>query len=512
MKLLDALLRPSRREVTRYSPPFWMEPLVQGLTPAMPGYTTTYGVDKAEPIGDSFTDYVCGGLQGNGVIWAVERVRVSLFSEARFQFQRFFKGRPADLFGDQSLSLLEQPWAGGTTGDLLARMILDADMAGNFFAVELDGEVVRLRPDWVEIIMTERYDTDGMQVGWKRLAYLYYQDGKRESRPAVFLPDEVVHFAPVPDPLATWRGMSWLTPVVREVMADTQATRHKLKFFENAATPNLAVSLPKELEPDQFNEFVELMDANHKGAEQAYKTLYTGGGADVTVIGSDMRQLDFKTTQGAGESRIASAAGIHPTIAGLSEGLQGSSLNAGNFGAARRLVADGTMRPLWRNAAGCLELLAPPPTGARLWYDDRDVAFLREDAKDAAEITEIQARTIANLVKEGFTADSAKAAVLSQNMDQLTHTGLVSIQLQPPGGPQDIPTQEKTARAVGELLQKLYLGVGKVITADEARSLLNKAGAGLGAAPELTAPPPPPAPIAPPTDKPALPAANGSGG
>lgn len=514
MKLLDALLKPAPRQIARYTPPGWMDPYLQGA-PVLPGYTTSYGVDKAEPIGDSFTDYVAGGLQGNGVVWAVERVRVALFSEARFQFQRFFKGRPADLFGDQSLTLLESPWDGGTTGDLLARMILDVDMAGNFFGVELDGEVVRLRPDWVEIVMAERYDTEGMQVGWKRLAYLYYEGGQQGQKPAVFLPDEVVHFAPLPDPLANWRGMSWLTPVVREVMADGQATKHKLKFFENAATPNLAVSLPKEIEPDQFNEFVELMDAKHKGSEQAYKTLYTGAGADVTVIGADMRQLDFKVTQGAGESRIASAAGVHPTIAGLSEGLQGSSLNAGNFAAARRLVADGTMRPLWRNAAGCLETLAPPPAGARLWYDDRDVSFLREDAHDAAEITEIQARTVANLVKEGFTADSAKAAVLGQNVDLLAHTGMVSIQLQPPGGPQDIPTQEKTARAVGELLQKLYLGVGVVITPDEARSLLNKAGAGLGAAPELTNPPPPPppaAPIAPPTDKPALPAANGSGG
>ena len=37
------------------------------------------------------------------------------------------------------------------------------------------------------------------------------------------------------------------------------------------------------------------------------------------------------------------------------------------------------------------------------------------------------------LVKEGFTADSAKAAVLGQNMSLLQHSGLISVQLQPPG-------------------------------------------------------------------------------
>jgi hypothetical protein len=375
---------------------------------------------------------VTGGFQGNGVVWAIERVRVSLFSEARFQFQQIRKGRPGDLFGTQDLSILERPWEGGTTGDLLTRMILDADFAGAFFGVELEGEVVRLRPDWVEIVLTERWDSEGTQVGWKRLGYLYYEGGKNGQVPAVFLPHEVVHFAPMPDPLATWRGMSWLTPVVREVMADGMATKHKLKFFENAATPNLAVSLPAEIAPEKFEAFVEKMDREHKGADQAYRTLYTGGGADVTVIGADMRQLDFKVTQGAGESRIASAGGIHPTIAGLSEGLQGSSLNAGNFGAARRLVADGTMRPLWRNAAGSLEVLVPPPGGGRLWYDDRDIAFLREDAADQASITKENMLTIESGVRGGFKPESVVAAVMAGDLGLMEHTGLFSVQLQPP--------------------------------------------------------------------------------
>lgn len=431
MKFLDALVKPPARQVQRYRPAPWM------FDPESAPVQLMYGVDRAEAIADSFYGYISGGLCGNSVVFAIERFRVSVFSEARIQFQQFNKGRPGNLWGKSGfgLELLETPWVGGTTGDLLARMILDADFAGNFFAVELDGEVVRLRPDWVELILTERYNLDGMQVGWRRLGYLYYEGGKQGQRPAVFLPDEVVHFAPMPDPLATWRGMSWLTPVVREIQADTMATRHKLKFFENAATPNLAVSLPKEIEADEFKAFVDVMDAKHGGVENAYKTLYTGGGADVTVVGADMRQLDFKTTQGAGESRIAAAGGVHPAIVPLSEGLQGSSLNAGNFGAARRSVADGTLRPLWRNAAGSLAVLVPAPSGSRLWYDDRDVAFLREDAKDAAEIAQIEAASIGGLRRDGFTATSAVAAVLARNMDLLEpEPGWVSVQLQP-GGP-----------------------------------------------------------------------------
>jgi phage portal protein BeeE len=292
---------------------------------------------------------------------------------------------------------------------------------------------VRLRPDWVEVVLTERYDSDGKQVGWKRLGYLYYEGGKSGADPAVFLPEEIVHFTAMPDPLATWRGMSWLTPIVREIMADTQATKHKLKFFENGATPNLVVRLPAELSSENFLKFKEKLDANHGGAENAYKTMYVGGGADVTVVGADMRQLDFKVTQGAGESRLASAGGVHPAIAGLSEGLQGSSLNSGNFSAARRLVADATMRPLWRNAAGSLEVLVPPPSQSRLWVDTRDIAFLREDRDQVANIQQTQAQTIRTLVDAGYKPESVILAVTNEDWSLLEHSGLFSVQLQPAG-------------------------------------------------------------------------------
>ena len=63
----------------------------------------------------------------------------------------------------------------------------------------------------------------------------------------------------------------------------------------------------------------------HEGLWNAYKTLYLGGGADAKIIGSNMQQLDFKTVQGHGETRIAAAAGVPPIIVGLSEGLEAAT-------------------------------------------------------------------------------------------------------------------------------------------------------------------------------------------
>jgi phage portal protein BeeE len=372
----------------------------------------------------------------NPVIWSCMTARQLVFSAVRFQWQRLHNGRPSEMFGSADLQLLDEPWTGGTTQDLLNRLIQDADLAGNAYWTVADGELVRLRPDWVQIVLESRMLRGG-QLGWRRLGYLYTEHGPASGAdPVPLLVDEVAHFAPVPDPLATYRGMSWLTPVIRETANDNLMATHKRRFFENAATPNLVVRLDRSVTPEAFEKFRARMDASHRGVENAYKTLYLGGGADVTVAGKDLQQIDFSRVQGAGETRIAAAAGVPPIIVGLSEGLQAATYS--NYGQARRRFADGTIHPLWQNAAGSFSPLVRPPTGGsagvRLWYDARDVPFLREDRKDAAEIQGLQSRTIRALVDAGYTPESVQRAVVAEDWGLLVHTGLYSVQLQKPGG------------------------------------------------------------------------------
>lgn len=401
-----------------------------------------------EDIGNNFEGYIYDAYASNGVVFACMLARQMLFSEARFAWQPRRNGRPGPLFSNAELGVLERPWPNGTTGELLARMIQDADLAGNFFATTADDNgkygkaatgpgrrIVRMRPDWVTIVLGSKsgnlYDLDT-----KPIAYRYSppsSDG-HTSDPVLLLPGEVVHFSPLPDPAARFRGMSWLTPVLREIMADKAASRHKLKFFEQGATISTIVSLDKDVTPGAFEEFVSKMRAQTEGVDMAYKTLYLGGGADVTLNGANMQQMDFKSTQGAGETRIAAAAGMHPVIVGLSEGLQGSSLNAGNFDAAIRLTADKTLRPLWRTAAASLEtLLIRPGDDASLWYDDRDIAFLRDDSTDVASIQANQATTARQLTDAGFEPSSVVEFLETGDLRILKHSGLYSVQLQAPG-------------------------------------------------------------------------------
>ncbi len=397
--------------------------------------------ENYEHVEEDFEGYVQQCFKGDGVVYACMVARMRLFSQARFQWQKMRGGRPGDLFGTKELSLFEKPWTGAGTITLLNRAIQQADLAGNHYVVRetkprgvtATSRLRVLRPNWVDIILTAP-PSEAVQsdiAGW------VYKPGGTEDRAKwkfyVAGDERFAHWAPTPDPEAQYRGMSWLTPVIREIMADKAATKHKGKFYDNAATPSFTVSFKETVSADQFKQFIAAMRETHQGVDNAYKPLYIGGGADVKPLMYDMRQLDFKVTQGAGETRIAAAARVHPVIVGLSEGMQGSSLNAGNFKAAKDAWGDGEMRPLWASLCEAYSGLVRVPEDARLLYDDRDISFLRDDIEQKAKVLAQEADIIQGLVMQGFTWESARDAV-SEGGDWrlLKHTGLFSVQLQPP--------------------------------------------------------------------------------
>jgi phage portal protein BeeE len=437
MRLLDRL-RGNRTEERNDPLSFdqWMAMFSFLGTNYTVGLNTTLGGNE-ERIAPTYSGWITGALQGDAVVFACCAVRLRVFTEARFAFQRMRQGRPGDLWTDASLALLEHPWPGGTTGDLLGKALLSADFGGNAFIARVAPDRLQvLRPDWVTIVseVVDEKDTNGWDLGAEVIGYIYHPGGRASGRePVALLPNRVAHFAPMPDPLAPWRGMSWLAPVIREVQGDLAATTHKLKFFEGGATPNLLVKADPQLNPDNFKAWVKLFKEMHpEGLQGAYQRIFLGGGADASVIGANLRQVDFKQTQGAGETRIAAAAGVPPVLVGLSEGLQAATYS--NYGQARRAFADEWARPTWRNFAGSLQTIITTPSDSRLWYDDRDVPFLQEDQKDEAEILSVRASTVKSLVDAGFESTSVVAAVDANDLSLLKHTGLFSVQLQPPGG------------------------------------------------------------------------------
>lgn len=426
-----------------------------GLT--YPLIQTTMGNVKEERIVGS----TIAAHHGNTAVFALTLARMQAFSQVKFQWTRFSGGEPGDLFGTEELSVLEHPWPGGRTSSLLMRMELDNSIAGNSYIVRPRRDrLARLRPDLVTIILGSKLDPD-YPMDAEDVEVAGYAYWPRSGEAKFFLPEQVAHYASQPDPNFQFLGMSWLTPTIREVQADSLAVEHKARFFQNAATPNLAIKFDPSVNIDMVRKFKALMEEEHKGAFNAYKTLYMGGGADPVTIGKDFQQLDFAATQGKGESRLASAAGVPPSWVGFSEGLQGSALNAGNFNSARRRFSDGTMHHLWMCSAAALENIIQPPPGSsvQLWFDTRGAPFMREDAQDIAGIQAQQATTIVNLVREGFTPESVIKAVTNNDFTVLKHSGLMSVQLQAPGT-QQTPTTPVTVNGSNGSNGKAALGAG----------------------------------------------------
>lgn len=399
---------------------------------------TLTGGDTEEPD-TRFTSIVQAAYRDSGIVFACILARAMLFSEARFQWQRIEKGRPGPLFGTPELETLERPWPNGTTGEMLWRAEQDVSLAGNAYLRKARGRLWRLRPDWVTIVLGSRMDVDdpALAIDAEVIGYIWKPTGQTSGGVTLF-PEEVAHWSPIPDPLATYRGMSWITPIMREVSADRLAVIHKAKFFEKGATPNLVVMPDATVGYDEFKQFREDFSDQHEGAWNAYKTLFLGGGSKVESVGLSMKDMDYKMVQGAGETRIAAAAGVPPIIAGFSEGLEAATYS--NYGQARRKFGDHFARPQWRSfTAAVAHLVDQPkvfdPTATiRLWYDDRDIPFLREDMRDEAEIKGRDAATVRTLIEAGFDPDAAVAFTQTGNLSSLNgeHSGLTSVQLTPP--------------------------------------------------------------------------------
>jgi hypothetical protein len=161
--------------------------------------------------------------------------------------------------------------------------------------------------------------------------------------------------------------------------------------------------------------------------------LYLTAGADATIIGNNFQEMDFRSITAAGETRIAMLSRVPATILQISEGLQGSSLNAGNFTASRRTFADTWVYQTLADISASLAPLFKAAPDAELWFDSQDIPLLREDGKDQAEIDAVKANAIRTLVDGGFDPETAVATIAPEWLETLDHTGNVSVQLQPPG-------------------------------------------------------------------------------
>jgi len=425
VRLLDRLIH-------RYGDTFW-----EGQASGAAVITSTYGSPDRESVLPQLSLAAISAFSSSAVAFPAILTRIMLFSEARFQFQSVSDKK---LFGDQRLRILEAPWPDGHSGELLARMELDASVAGNAYIWDAGDQLVRWRPDWVTIVSEL---VDGPRGPYRKKVAFHFEPPKQAipsyGPPQTVPAEEVAHWAPIPDPQAEFRGMSWLTPVLREAQADTSMTLYKDRYLANAATPNLLIKYAQKLQPGTVDAIRERMSARYGGVSNAFKTLVLDQGADLTVIGNSLSQMNFDTVQSAGTERILAASMVPPVLIGL-EPLRGAGRG---YEESVVKLANLWARPQWRSACGALQKLIPgmPDQGVRLWVDTSDIAALQDTETNQAQVSLVRAQALLVLRQAGYTQDSAVAFVRSGDPGQLEADPAAAAPALPGGGTQHMLPQ-----------------------------------------------------------------------
>ena len=375
----------------------------EGMASGASVLTSTYGGPDREAVLPQWAAWAQQANASSAVVFAALYVRMNLFSEATLQLQA---KDDKHLWGrDTVLSKVEEPWPRATTRDLLARMEQDASIVGNAFIWDAPGEgrLVRLRPDWTTIV-TELVQVPG--GGQYRDVVGYYVEppksvldqGKGQFYPAA----EVCHWAPLADTQADFKGMSWLTPAYRDVQGDDGMTQYKIKYLDNAATPNILIKYQQKLSPGTVDALRERMAARYGGAQNAFKTVILDQGADLTVVGSSLSQMDFANVMQAGTERILADSMVPAVLVGL-EPLRGAGRG---YQESLRKFIDFWARPQWRSVCGALSQIVDVPPGNRLWFDTGDIAALQDGEMERGQTALVKSQALLALRQAGYSRES----------------------------------------------------------------------------------------------------------
>jgi hypothetical protein len=394
VRLLDRLIRRAG---------YW-----EGMASGAAVLTTSYASPDSEPVMPQLAAFAQQANGSSAIVFAAILVRMALFSEARPCYQA---KDDKHLFGNTSLAKLEEPFGPDTTfGDLAARAQQDVSLAGNSFTWDAPGEdrLVRLRPDWTTIL-SELVQVPGGGTYRKKIGY-WWEPPKSvlDQGEGQFYPDaEVVHWAPVPDPAADFRGMSWLTPAMRDIQGDDGMSQYKIKYLQNSASPNLLIKYAQKLQPGTVDSVRERMHARYGGVDNAFRTLVLDQGADVSVIGNSLQQMDFSGVSAVGTERILADAGVPGVLVGL-EPLRGAGRG---FQESMQKFANMWARPEWRSFFGAFSKIMDVPAGNRLWFDTGDIAALQDGELEKSQAALVRGQAVLAHIQSGATLESATKAV-----------------------------------------------------------------------------------------------------
>lgn len=353
--------------------------------------------------------------------------------------------------------LFRKPSASGTRYDWLHRCMTSLALRGNAY-----GLIVATGPDgWPSQIEWLHPDDVSIEDNFARVPVWFYKgrrldDGQMFHIPAYTLPGQILGLSPI----------AYFASTTETGLLAQQFGRD---WFANGSTPSAVL----EAEGQVTRETATILKARFKEAAEGRDVVALGLGMKYRPISVPAEESQFLETIKASANQIAAIYGVPPEKVG---GETGGSLTYNTVEQNSIDLLQWTLRPWLARLESAFSLLRPETQEVRLNAD----AMIRTDLKSRYE-----AHGMA--LDQGWKNRDEVRAIedLSPLPDGLGRTYLpmssaMSVSLDP---------EQANARNIVEMIQKVGSGVGVMLTPDEARDILNQAGAKLAG--HYTPPPAP---------------------
>ena len=244
------------------------------------------------------------------------------------------------------------------------------------------------------------------------------------------------------------------------------------RFFGSGSLATGILSTEQKLTPEQADNLQKRWKSKRSGLSKAHEIIVLDSGANFQQLTIPPEDAQFLQTRSFQVSEIARIFGVPPHM--LMDTEKSTSWGTGIESQAIGFVTY-TLRPWLTRVEQRVSRLLPTGVYAKFGVE----GLLRADSAARSEfytkmwnLGAFSTNDIREL-EDRSPVDGGDIRYRPLNMGLL---GAVDGS----GGAESV-SPEQQARLVAELIQKIYLGVGTVLTADEARTIANQAGAGLTA-------------------------------
>lgn len=210
----------------------------------------------------------------------------------------------------------------------------------------------------------------------------------------VFGLDEVIHLKDF-NPYNEIRGLPPIQPARLHIEIDYNATLYNKKFFENDATPGLALSTDKTLREEIIDRIRRKWEARHRGVGKAFRVAILEAGLKPVQLSPTHKDMDFVEQRRFAREEVLGIWRVPKALFNITE-----DLNYATFMGQMRIFWIYTLAPILRKIREGLNRGLVYPYNNRIYldFDYSNVPAFQEDFKEKVEVAE-------KLVKMGFTAN-----------------------------------------------------------------------------------------------------------